>query len=172
MKKGFILLETIVVIMVLCVILVMLYSSYSNLLVKVKKKSLYDNTEYIYKTNIVRKYLESEIPESDYNSSLYYVVCRNSVDNNKCYSDNITGNYENDLFKFLKVEAVYIMLWDTNSINANDLTGFEATTQNYIKSLDPTNESAFRIVVMYEEENNDTDIPIYEYASLRFGSRG
>ena len=44
-QKGFVLMETIVVIFVLCVILVMLYASYSNLLISVQNKSLYDNTE-------------------------------------------------------------------------------------------------------------------------------
>ena len=62
-QKAFVLMETIVVIFVLCVILVMLYASYSNLLISVQNKSLYDNTEYIYKTQLVREYLEEKNEE-------------------------------------------------------------------------------------------------------------
>lgn len=171
-KRGFVLMETIVVITVLCVVLVVLYGAYSKVIVDVKKRSLYDNTEYIYKTNLVRNYLEERLTESAYNSSTYYIYCRNSISSKKCYDKTISGNYENDLFSMLKVEAIYITLWNVRDISEIDLTSFEATTQNYIKSLDPTDEHAFRIIVMYESENNDTDRAIYEYASLRFGSRG
>jgi len=59
-SKGFVLMEAIVVISVLCVILVILYGAYSKLLIDVKKKSLYDNTEYIYKTSVIRKYFEED----------------------------------------------------------------------------------------------------------------
>lgn len=171
-KNGFVLMETIIVITVLCIVLVVIYASYSKLLIDVNKKSLYDKTEYIYKTNIVREYVEDVLDESKYSTSTYYVYCRNKLDDLKCFDDKITGNYENDLFKTLGVEAVYITLWNVNEISDSDISGFEATTQNYIKKLDPTDISAFRIIVMFDSENNDTEQKVYEYATLRFGSRG
>lgn len=168
--------ETIIVISVLCVILVILYGSYSKLIIDATKKSLYDNTEYIYKTNMVREYLEdpAHIPPG-YNTSNYMVYCSNFISGKKCYEERISGDYRNELFKLLKVEAVYITVWNTNNISAKDLTSFEATTQNYIKTLDPTNETAFRLIVMYKSENDlyyDAESKVYQYASLRFGSRG
>jgi len=175
-KKGFVLMETIVVITVLCVILVVLYASYFNLLISVKKKRLYDNTEYIYKTEVVREYLEKELEPESYNNSTYMVYCRNaniSSDSTikKCYDKDISNNFENELFKTLGVEAIYITWWYTPSISPDALKSFEATTQNYIKSMDPTDESGYRIIGMYKSENNETEIDTYEYASLRFGSR-
>ncbi len=170
-KRGFVLMETIVVISVLCVVLIVLYSAYSKLLVDVGKRSLYDKTEYIYKTNLVRDYLEDNLPEDVYSASTYYTYCRNRVAWNRCHNGNMIGEYKNDFFKSLGVEAVYITLWNVARISDEDIVGFEATTQNYIKTMDPTDEDAFRIIVMFESENNDTDVPIYEYASLRFGSR-
>lgn len=173
MKKsdGFILMETIVVISVLCTILVVLYASYESVLIKVQKKSLYDNTEYIFKTSLIRDHLESTLSPSVYSYSNYTVICQNSS-SDKCYSDTVTNNYQNDLFKLLKVEGVYITAWDVDSISADDISSFEATTQNYIKYLDPPkDEGGFRIIVMFEQENNDTTKSIYEYASLKFGSR-
>ena len=58
-KNGFVLVETIVVILVLCVLLIMLYGGYMNVISAVQRKSYYDNTEYIYKTNLVKEYLET-----------------------------------------------------------------------------------------------------------------
>lgn len=175
-RKGFVLMETIIVITVLCVVLVTLYGAYSKLLIDVNKKSLYDKTEYIYKTNVVRDYLENLFKDgvldiNDYTSRTFYEHCRNSLSANKCYDDDMSGNYENDFFKFLKVEAVYITLWNVGNISENDISGFEATTQNYIKKMDPTDEGGFRIIVMFKSENNDTDNDVYEYATLRFGGR-
>ncbi len=172
MKRGFVLMETIVVVTVLCVILIALYASYYKLLENVHSKSLYDNTEYIYKTVLVREELEKTISYDLYKNSPYYTYCRNQNGApKKCYTDGVTGNFENELFKNLKVEAVYITVWDTSSISPESMKGFEPTTQNYIKTMDPTDEGGFRLIVMYRSENNDTDKDVYEYASLMFGSR-
>lgn len=170
-KRGFVLMETIVVITVLCVVLVVLYGAYSKILINFNKKNLYDNTEYIYKTKLVRSYLEPRLDPKEYNSSSYYVYCRNTLSTKKCYDEDITGNYENDFFQFLGVNAVYITLWNVDTISAMDLSSFEATTQNYIREMNPTNESGFRIIAMFESENDETDKDVFEYATLRFGDR-
>jgi len=48
-KKGFVLMETIIVISVLCVILITLFVSFSTVLIAVEKRTVYDNTEYLIK---------------------------------------------------------------------------------------------------------------------------
>lgn len=173
-KRAFVLMETIVVVTVLSVILIMLYAAYAKILIDVKKKSLYDNTEYIYKTNLVKNYLEDSLDPTTYNGSSYYIYCSDRIDK-KCYDETVTNNLENELFHTLRVKAVYITLWDVNKISATELASFEATTRNYIDMMDPKTDSEtegkYRIIVMFEQENNDTSMPIYEYATLRFGSR-
>lgn len=175
-KKGFVLMETIVVISVLCVILIMLYASYSKILIGVNKKTLYDNTEYLYKTSLVRDYLEKTVEEDKYQSSQIYMYCRNSVASAKCYDGNITDDFKNDLFSALGVESIYISIWNTTEIAASDITFLEATTQNYIKTIDPeviTSEDdyGYRIIVMFKDENDKTGKDVYQYASLRFKDR-
>ncbi len=169
-NKGFVLMETIVVVSVLCVVLVVLYAAYNKLLIDVHKQSLYDKTEYIYKTNLVRDYVEEVLSSEQYSSSTHYIFCRNTMSDKKCFDPETVGNYQNDLFETLGVQAVYITMWNVEEISASDLVGFEATTQNYIKSMDTTDEDAFRIIVMYSSENDDNK-KMYEYATLRFGSR-
>lgn len=172
--KGFVLMETIVVISVLCVVLVVLYGSYSKVLITVKKKSLYNNTEYVYKTAVLRRYLEENaiIPESDYSSAKLYVYCSNTLSSSRdCYDEDTENDYENDLFEFIGVSALYITMWDTTKIDASKTTKVEATTQNFIRNLDPTDDDGYRIIVMFESENNDTNIPVFEYGTLRFGER-
>lgn len=171
MKRGFVLMETIVVISVLCVILIMLYASYSKILVGVNKKTLYDNTEYLYKASVIRDYLEDKINDEVYQHSQIYVYCRNSIPSAKCYDQSISNEFKNDLFKMMGVESVYITIWNTIEIDPTSIMTFEATTQNYIKTMDPTDEAGYRIIVMFKDQNNDTNKDIYQYASLRFKGR-
>lgn len=172
MKNGFVLIETIVVITVLSVILVLLYGAYSKVIIGVNKKSLYDNTEYIYKANIVRNYLESTLTKSQYERS-YYRYCSNIKGTTKCYNET-TNDYKNKLFRSIGVEAIYITVWNIDEINKIDLNEFEATTQNFLLSLDyKPISSAFRIIVMFKDENNEEERKkSYQYASIRFGDRG
>ena len=70
----------------------------------------------------------------------------------------------------MHINSIYITKWYTSDLSVNDLSSLEATTQNYIKKLDPTSDSGYRIIVMFEDENYYNSNPtIYQYASLRFG---
>ena len=163
-NKGFVLVETIVVILVLCVLLIMLYGGYMNVISAVQRKSYYDNTEYIYKTNLVKEYFEDS-GFSGYDGSSVYIYCQGNSD---CLGNGDT--YFKSLVTNMRINSIYFTKWFTSDINSGELSDLEATTQNYIKKLDPTKESGYRIIVMYVDENNFNINPtIYQYASLRFG---
>ena len=163
-KNGFVLVETIVVILVLCVLLIMLYGGYMNVISAVQRKSYYDNTEYIYKTNLVKEYLESS-NFSGYEGAYVYMYCQGSSD---CLGKG--DAYFKAMVSNMHINSIYITKWYTSDLSVNDLSSLEATTQNYIKKLDPTSDSGYRIIVMFEDENNYNSNPtIYQYASLRFG---
>ena len=53
-KKGYILLETLVVVGVLSIVLVGMYSSFINMYSIFKERRTYDNTEFLYKTKVLR----------------------------------------------------------------------------------------------------------------------
>lgn len=168
-NKAFVLLETIIVTSVLCVILIVLYSSYSKILIDISKKSLYDNTEYIYKTELIRSYLEGNPTVMNrLGTSQVITHCSDNLSGNpKCSDANVIGN---EIFKFMQVKAVYFTFWDISDTNEQVLN-LEPTTQNYIKSFDAVSKgSTYRIIVMYKPENDELSSE-FEYASLQFGSR-
>lgn len=152
--------------------MITLYTAYSSVLLKVNKKAIYDNTEYIYKTNIIREYLENTLNRDNYEAESIYVVCSN-VNSTPCYREN-SVSYQDMLLKELGTEAVYITEWNSNTISDLELSTLEATTQAYIKSLDykQITDLAYRIIVMFKDENNQSGKNPYQYATLRFGSRG
>jgi len=83
MKKGFVLLETIVVMSVLCTVLIGLYIGYSNMILSVKVTSNYNNVEYLYQTYIISNYLEKNvINEGSYtclNCTTPYIFCNDKT---------------------------------------------------------------------------------------------
>lgn len=168
MKKGFVLVETITVITVLCIVLVLLYASYNNIIIKVESNSYYDNTEYIYKADILRDYLlEKNSIElyDDYNIS----YCQNTDETHKCYYEGC-NNDECNLMEFLNIEAVYITTWDTKNLYKSlQKTNIDATTQKYIKSIDPEDslDGTKRLIVMFKDINGSSMLPEYQYASLK-----
>ncbi len=167
--RAFVLLETIIVTSVLCVILIVLYSSYSRILVDIGKRGRYDNTEYIYKTELIRNYLENEPSVMNkLGTDQLIIYCSDNLSGNKLCSD--TTVIGNEIFTLMKVKAVYFTIWDISPTNENVLN-LEPTTQNYIKNIDAINKgSTYRLIVMYESENDELSNE-YEYASLQFGSR-
>ncbi len=177
-RKGFVLVETMIEMTILCVILIMLYGAYSNILIKVKSKSFYDNTEYIYKTSLIRDYLETKEDITPDGTTVY---CSNFKEDTSCEDSSFLTDYEKKLYNLLKVEAIYFTLWDVK-LSGDDRVMLEPTTQLYISSLDPKSlggDTAYRLIVMYDRENEYTDESgdslgnqTYEYASLRFKSRG
>lgn len=166
-KKGFVLIETIVVILVLCVLLIMLYGGYMNVITSVQKKSHYDNTEYIYKTTLVKDYL-LEI-NTNTETETIITICQGK---DQCL-ERFTDNYMKELINQMHINSIYITNWNPASIGKNNFSSLEATTQNYLNKLDATIEKGqtiYRLIVMYENENSLGKTPtIYEYASIKIG---
>ena len=180
MKKGFLLLETIVVIFVLCTLLITLYIAYSNTTNTVKSQLHYDNTEYVYKTYILKSFLEEKIiNEANYscsNCESVYIFCSNQNSSQVTSCLNLPTNSDDDYYlqavvRKMKINAIYITKWDTTTFKDNPeiMSIFEATTQRYIRSLNPIKkeEETYRIIIMFENENDST----IEYASLSFDSK-
>jgi len=154
-KKGFVLMETITVVTVLCFVLAMLFASFNVIISKLQKNNTYDNTEYIYKTYMIREELVSSN------------VSVNERINIIKPQDDYLNDYQKKLFEWLNVVEVYIILWDPAGYKSGELNGLKPTTQQYIRSLDPYEDADYRIVVMYEDVNSDKD-SAYQYASLKW----
>ena len=163
-SKGFVLVETIVVILVLCVLLIMLYGGYMNVISAVQRKSYYDNAEYIYKTSLIRdKIVDDNFKEYEHYS--VYTYCQGSTD-----CEGKSDSYFKSLVVNMHVNSIYIIEWDDDTMENGDFSSMEATTQNYIKKMDFPWHSDYRIVVMFEDENSFGKSPkIYQYASLELG---
>ena len=141
-KKGFVLMETIVVIVVVSVALLTIFSSYNKILSKLRTENKYDTSEYIYITKYIKDSLDSTlIPQSV-----------------ETTDKNDIKNYVTDSLKELYgVEKIYL-LTDLNNFGGNE-TKVDAYMIDYIKKLDVRDQDKLLIVeykrVVKDSDNNE-----------------
>ena len=178
-NKGFVLMETIVVIVVISIALLTIFSSYNKILSKVKSENKYDTTEYIYMTSYIKNILDDCIT----NANDIYVVSNTVItehySNNSC---SIRTKLQNS---GIIVEKIYILKNINNfkktinkatingvsytSINNNSLI-FDAYMIDYLKKLDVYDDDELIIVeykrlarkTNYVEKKDTKNISLYE----------
>ena len=167
MKKGFVLMETIVVIVVISVALLTIFSSYNKILSKVKKENKYDTSEYIYMTNYIKKYLKDKITTNGLNISVTD-ICGESVsgdctDNFTSSDYELSGKLDLKVKELYDVEKIYILKnlnkFDKEMVSPNNKKNssfFDAYMIDYIRKLDVSDKDEL-IIVEYKRpaKNND-----------------
>lgn len=164
-KKGFVFIETIVVVAVLTVSLIMTYSTYNSSIMKEKTRTFYDDPVYLYRTFYLTKFFR------EYSLDL---IASNLSDNNyispfSCQNDGIF--VENPqygkamcetLWRTLNVEAVFLTYNDLSSLQDNTnnpkknsvLAQVDEDTANYLKTIGGNEQVGYRIIVKYSHQKN------------------
>ena len=125
-KNGFVLIETLIVVLLLTVTLMSLYSSFAYLVNKSKERNNHDSIETIYKTYYVKSLIDATYATaatSQFKESFRYYA--------SAYSTNDTGL--NPICK------------------AYDYTGKKLSYANYIGKYDSSDKTASFIVCSYDE---------------------
>ncbi|MDD4795062.1 MAG: prepilin-type N-terminal cleavage/methylation domain-containing protein [Bacilli bacterium] len=150
-NKGFVMIETIIVVTILSIGLISLYSSYNLILSKASTKSYYDNAEHVYKSYFVGKYLE----ENNYL--------------------NFSGNFkdvliDNDLINIadaFDIDKIYLAKGSYSNITSkNFLLQLDGSTINYINNMDGYDEAKVNIIVKYIERNEDEVLNYTYFATV------
>ncbi len=143
-KKGFVLMETIVVIVVVSVALLTIFSSYNKILSKLRTENKYDTSEYIYITKYIKDYMQN-------NQSTLGINVDDISANITNYLSKISNS--NNLKSLYGVEKIYLLT------NLNNFGGKEdkvdAYMIDYIKKLDVKNEDKL-LIVEYKRVVKDT----------------
>lgn len=171
-NKGFVLMETIVVIVVISVSLLTIFSSYNKILRKVKTENKYDTSEYIYMTEHIKKYMK----ENSIGGVTDIFPCdidETTGDITSC--DELTvPNYLDDIpddtISNFNVKKIHI-LSDINNFDKKMLDGtknsekFDAYMIDYIRKLDVGVNDKL-IIVEYQRpalKTNGTPKKMYYY---------
>ena len=175
-KKGFSFIETIVTIVVLSTSLLYIYSSYSNIITNEERRLTFDDIAYIYKTDYVKKYLESNvnierIKTNDLASTNSYVLTIGPNYGNLSTNPNVSTELEAIMngFHIYRIVIVDAQIFedctfsdqDTNKcVVSGDCKCFNSkenitiNMQNYLKSLN-SSENTYYLAIEYSEKLDD-----------------
>lgn len=167
-KKGFVFIETLVVIAVLTVSLLMTYSSYSSIVTKENIRIRYNDSAYMYRTYYLSQFLRNfrldlvvsnlnDISGSDGYNMLAGFYCSGDIFVN---AEDNQGLCET-LFSNLNVSNAYITYNDLSFIQDectnNDKGKCEMLVQvreemaNYLKTIGGNGKKGYRIIIEYSE---------------------
>ena len=162
-NKGFVLMETIIVMSVLSVALMTLYSSYVKIMANSKAKNFYDTPEALYIAEAVSRaqlynkgYLASNIEDNSdkkatiiKNGSVYKITCYNAIETyNKKATCSTTSNlmaYQSSglkrMYDAFNIEAIYVVdALEFKNLSEDKfksvLQFFDGSTIGYLKSID------------------------------------
>lgn len=145
-KKGFVFIETIIVIVLLSVGIASMYSLMSNITTDIKMRKYFDNISDLYKTNIIRDNVSKNLTGTTYleitkdNCSSYMT--------STCYS----------LLTDLEVERVVVNFASLDNIINSDTT-IPNSMNEYLKTINTYKTNKY-IIVNYKYNNKNY------YASL------
>ncbi len=132
-NKGFVLIETMVVLTVTMISLLTLYSAYILILKNAQQKQYYDNINDVYKANVVLN-LSEENKLYEFNNTNGYVAYTPS----NCSANGAMVKDCSELFNNLDITYAIYTKKGAN-INQSDTNIFVNTFKKYISSIDTNN---------------------------------
>ncbi|HIS12512.1 MAG TPA: hypothetical protein IAB40_05315 [Candidatus Onthocola stercoravium] len=168
-KKGFVIIETIVTVVVLTTSLLYLYNSYSTIINREEARLNYDDLSYVYRTNYIRNFLENNTNINDikrYSFSDSYTVTIgpsfNSMFTAEQRAQNMQLSLENIFTNFNVNQMILLdsqiledcdIGYDGDSLKCkNSIENLSYNMQNYIRSLNDTSYDYY-LVIEYSQNS-------------------
>lgn len=171
-RRGFALVETLIVSAFVMGIFTLLYTNYYPLIGEYEKRENYDNIDMVYKTDAIKKFINKNRTTSLSVSDIPYYKD----------SDSFCSNFSNNkdqcigMWQALKVKSILFTDYNLTSQKSviknrtdisNGLKEYVDYSPNYSKNQ---YQYRGRIIVEYEEKINDADAngnyTVYKYATL------
>ncbi len=150
MKKGFALLETLIVISFLSVSLLMLYKTFAGMVNNSAKNILYDDATNIYKAFYLKEYLSL--------NNLSDLLNTDDIKEISCTDFTIASC--NSLTKEMNINKIYVTKYDLKNYQTENYPSY---FNNYIATLSNKDNFKYRFIIELKEEDT------YSYASLPIG---
>lgn len=182
-KKGFVLMETIVVILIVSVALLTLFSSFNKILTKMKTQNRYDTPEYIYMVNYIKDRMKSSTQYTlNINTSKIFNFATSSsssgtphdfMASTSSYSpfNYFKSNENKKLKEIFNVKHIYLVTGISSGNTTSNLYKFPPSVAEYVKKLDVSVTDEIIIVVferpVLDENGNVKEIYCKEQTTGR-----
>ena len=169
-KKGFVFIETIIMIVVLAASLLILYNSYSSSVSDEKRRLTHDDTSYLYRNYYLLEHILSADNLSSFINANNYLTfigpeSKTTIGGNTIYlyDDNTKRSELESMMDVFHVNAIYIVSSKiiTNCYNGSCSVNYggNALLQRYVERLnvfdaDNTNVKYFLVVEYTEKSRN------------------
>lgn len=185
-KKGFVFVETIVVVAILTIALLIVYSSYSSIVINNNTRLKYDDPSLMYRTFYIQKFLKNsrlDLVASNLDLSTNQVMENFNCSNSGLFinSLNDVGICENIISEF-HISNMYLTFNDlsfiqectsnTGKCNILNLIGSEMAA--YLKTIGGKGKSGYRLILEFGEQPDgsiciDESKCKYYYANISLG---
>lgn len=146
MKKGFALLETIIVITFVTVSLLLLYGTFTNMINNSRKNLLYDDAVNVYKMYFLKEYLELNQLDQHMNGDIVSLSC-----------DDFSFASCSTLLDHLNINHLYLV---RSGLKDYDESAYSSSFNRYLDSI--SNHDEFKYILVGEFFINEE----YQYASI------
>lgn len=195
-KKGFIFIETLVVVAILTLSLVLTYASFNSAISQELIRIHYNDSAYMYRTYYLSQFLRNfrlDLVANNLNSSK--IITQFSCDKDNIFDDNTTMEKSlcNNLFELYRISGLYLAKNDLSSLQ--NCTSSSGICENlymfgndndfpyYVQTIGGAGKTGYRIIVKYSENqdgsfcsedeniNSDTNKSecIFNYTTLSLG---
>ncbi len=197
-KRGFVFIETIVVVAILTISLLMTYSAYSTAIIKEKTRLKYNDSVYLYRTYYIEKFFkyfrldrmkdylsqyEKQYLNEHGKETLGIIGFGCSAD---IIQDEENKAFCEDMWKELHINNLYFTHSDVSSLQnctksietgkCAALLQMRDTASAYVKTIGGAFTNGYRIVVEFAESKNGSscfiggkDACVYYYATILLG---
>lgn len=162
-NQGFALVETLIVSVFVLGIFTLVYVNYYPLIGEYEKRENYDAIESVYKTNTLKKFIESN--GLNFNGSYEYIK----------NSNELGVSYDN-IWNSLGINSLVITTYNIADVKSNikNNSSISAGMKEYVEYLPDYKENQYqyngRIIVEYketvDESGSSNSYDIYKYATL------
>ena len=166
-KKGFIVIETIIVMSILAIGLIGLYSSYTLIVKNSKANSnVVNNTFLALQISEYKKYTTT-------NTNTYYIEIydnntqfrRRECNTTNCTSSSILSTEEYNIYKNLNIDKIYISTKTFSDLyNSNVILNMDGSTINYLQSIknNPDIKKDESIIIIKVKNDNINEFSFYQ----------
>ncbi len=185
-KKGFIFIETLVVVAVLTLSLLYTYATYNTAVIKEKTRLRYDDAAFMYRTYYIAKYfhdfrLDMVANNLDASKTSKWITGFNCSNESIFVNAEVEKSFCESLLSNFHVNNIYLTFNDLSFVQdcTDQKTGKCVLLQqvrddaaNYLKTIGGKNIPGYRIIVEYKESkegNTCSNNCVYYYSSLNVG---
>lgn len=185
-KRGFALVETLIVSVFVMSIFTLMYTNFFPMIGEYERREKYDDIDSVYKTYLIKRLYEDQSAKSGYFTGVNFNFKRNQINNSNTavlLDCNVFSTAEElakekrtyceTLLEKTNVYKVYLTKYNLTSLKSNFPSNFDVRMKDYVNTLPnytKTSQYRYRIIVEYKTtvntESEEKIEDVYSFSTI------